>query len=67
MSTAGIAIDPWKLDIFERRLKAAGYTWTKVENIPRIIILKVPTENVEALGEVIKACADECDLTGPPQ
>jgi hypothetical protein len=66
MSTAGIAIDPWKLDIFERRLKDAGYTWTKVVDT-NLIVLKVTTENMDALAEVIKACVAECTLTGKPQ
>lgn len=58
---AGIAIDGWKQSIFERHLKAAGYTWEVREGLsPGIRLLVVRTINVMGLGAVVKAAEAEC-------
>jgi len=64
---AGIAIDPWKQPIFERHLKQSGYA---VEDCgllaDGLLILRVKTENFEALAEVVKAANTEAAQTGAP-
>jgi hypothetical protein len=63
-ATAGIAIDAWKLSIFERHLTQAGYTFTNVGPLTKdSLVLKVTTDNVVALGEVVKAANTEAALT----
>lgn len=65
MSKVGIAIDPWKLSIFERHLRQSGYS---VENAvlltDGVLILKVSTSNPIALAEVVKAANTEAARTG---
>jgi hypothetical protein len=64
----GIAIDPWKLSIFERHLTQSGYT---VENAGLLHkdahLLRVDTTNVEALGHVVGAANAEAAKTGAPK
>lgn len=61
---AGIAIDGWKQQIFERRLKAAGYTWEVREGpTPGVRTLVVVTINVMGLGAIVKAAEAECAKT----
>ena len=65
---AGIAIDRWKKDIFERHLKQAGYTWDTMPGFtPDTMFLKVVTSNPMALQEVVKAAYEECKKTGAPK
>jgi hypothetical protein len=65
---ARIAIDPWKLPIFERHLTQAGYTFTNAGNIsPEALLLRVDTTNLEALGVVLKAANTEAERTGKPR
>lgn len=68
MSKAGIAIDDWKLPIFERHLGQAGYAF---ENAGRLttgtLLLRVDTENIEALATVLKAANTEAAMTGAPR
>lgn len=65
---AAIAIDDWKLPIFERHLAQAGYTHTDGPGLtPKTLLLTVTTDNVEALGEVVKAANTEAAQTGAPQ
>jgi hypothetical protein len=67
MKKAGIAIDEWKLSIFERRLTQAGYTFKNAGLLAdEMLLLQVETTNVEALGIVIKAANDEAARTGKP-
>lgn len=68
MSKVGIAIDPWKLAIFERHLRQSGYAFENVGHLTEgVLILKVTTENPIALAEVIKAANTEAAQTGAPQ
>lgn len=65
---AGIAIDRWKLSIFERHLAQNGYTWTNAGGLTEgTLLLTVETENAEALGVVVRAANDEAARTGPPR
>lgn len=65
---AGIAIDDWKLPIFERHLKQSGYTFeNKGPLVAGTLILHVVTDNAVALQEVIKAANTEAARTGAPQ
>lgn len=65
---AAIAIDEWKLPIFERRLKQAGYSFKNAGHItPGTLVLQVETTNLEALAEVAKAANDEAARTGAPR
>jgi hypothetical protein len=67
MQKAGIAIDEWKLPIFERRLKQAGYQFKNAGLFTTgTLILQVETTNLEALGAVLKAANDEATQTGAP-
>lgn len=62
-----IAIDDWKLPIFERHLRQSGYAFQNAEQFTKdTLILRVDTENLEALGEVVKAANAEAALTGAP-
>lgn len=62
---AGIAIDNWKLPIFERHLKNNGYQFEKTPGLgPSAMVLTVVTENLDALAIVVKAAQDECTKTG---
>lgn len=65
---AGITLDNWKFSIFERHLKQAGYSFEKTEGLPYdTMLLMVTTDNVIALGEVVKAANIEAAQTGAPQ
>ena len=54
MFKVAIAMDAYKLPVFEMMLKSAGYkyinTGTTVNNF---VVLRVETENTEALAEVV--------------
>lgn len=65
---AAIAIDDWKLPIFERHLSQAGYTFKNVGNLTAdTLVLHVETPNMVALGEVVKAANAEAARTGAPK
>lgn len=67
MPTAGIAIDTWKRSIFERHLKQAGYAFEDAGQLTTgTRLLRVTTENLEALAEVVKAANTEAAMTGAP-
>ncbi len=62
-----IAIDDWKLPIFERSLIQAGYEFKNSGLLTaHCLILSVETENVESLAGVIKAANTEAAMTGAP-
>lgn len=62
---AAIAIDTWKLPIFERHLQQAGYQFKKAGTLmPGSMLLTVVTDNAEALQEVVKAAHLEAARTG---
>lgn len=63
---AAIALDTWKLSIFERHLKQGGYSWTNVgELTPGALILTVETESLAALFVVVQAALREAEAEGP--
>lgn len=61
MKRAGIAIDSWKLAIFQRHLTAAGYTVEKRPGLttPDTLMLQVMTDDLEALAKVVRAANTE--------
>lgn len=68
MKKAAIAIDEWKLPIFQRRLEQSGYKFTNTGHLtPGSLVLLVETTNLEALYVVVKAANDEAARTGAPQ
>jgi len=65
---AGIAIDNWKFQIFERHLKQGGYSFERVNGLTKDdMVLMVVTENIEALGMVVKSANNEAARTGAPK
>lgn len=57
---AGIVIDSWKKDIFERRLKEAGYEFqTSAGPVVDTTTIVVTTEGFTALREIVQAANDE--------
>ncbi len=65
---AGIAIDAWKLPIYERHLKQSGYAFTNHGELTKgTLLLRVDTTNLTALGEAIRAAAAEAARTGAPK
>ncbi len=64
---AGILVDDWKLPVFRRRLTEAGYDYED-GGAPRpgITILKVKTDKVMELADLLKECQDECARAGKP-
>ena len=68
MAKVAIALDPWKLPIFERHLSHSGYAFENVGLLTEgALVLKVSTDNPVALGEVVKAANTECARTGAPR
>lgn len=62
--TAGVVIDDWKQDIFERVLKQAGYAYTVHDGfIKGTKLIKVTTDYVPALAGVIRSANVECART----
>ena len=50
----GIAIDEWKLPIFERHLSQAGYAYTTKRLGRNGLLLTVETDDAAALGVVVE-------------
>jgi len=62
VKVAGIALDAWKLPIFEKHLKKAGYTWeNKGELTAGTLILRVKTTNLLAVQHLCEKATRECD------
>ena len=60
-----IAIDDWKLPLFERHLTQSGYAFKNAGALtPGTLILTVETTNGAALAIVVKAANDEAARTG---
>jgi hypothetical protein len=58
-----IVIDNWKLSIFKHRLRGAGYVYEASTGLtPDTRNLYVETDDVEALGVVVKAANEEARL-----
>ncbi len=68
MKTAAVVLDSWKLPIFEKHLKAAGYKYTNVGDglSAGTITLRVEYEWVAELKPIIEAAQKECAETGAP-
>lgn len=66
--TAGVAVERWKVPIFHRRLKAAGYEFEEAVGgrAPlAICVIKVKTTDPLALKGVLEACQAEASRKGP--
>lgn len=60
MKTA-IAVDNWKLPVFRRRLRKAGYSYQDGGALTGdTTLLTVETNNILALKKVLEKCQDEC-------
>lgn len=58
---AAIAVDNWKLPVFRKRLKAAGYEYEDAGAFTGdTTILTVKTDNILALKGVLEKCQAEC-------
>ena len=67
MPVANIALDSWKLDIFQRHLTQAGYKCPEAKPlIAGTLLLTIQTDNLEALQQVVQAANQEAALTGAP-
>ena len=61
MKTIGLAIDKWKLKIFDRHLAGAGYAYEHSPGpVSDVILMTVKTESVAALQRVVEAAQKEC-------
>ena len=53
---AGIAIDDWKLSIFDRHLSQAGYSYEKGPGVTSdTLFLTVTTDDAAALEKVVRS------------
>jgi len=69
MAKAGIIIEVWKREIFEKHIAAAGYTfeWTPGGELGVLkVTLQRPTE-AAMLHPIIKAAVEEATKTGAPK
>ena len=59
---AGVAVDPWKVEIFKRHFDAAGFTYELIDDdkTPLIKWFRVTCEGVAQIAPIIKAAQDEC-------
>lgn len=65
MKTAAVMIDKWKLPIFTRHLREAGYSYDTCPGLTNDThILKVSCEWVAKLQPIIEAAQKECADTG---
>ena len=60
MKTAAVVIDAWKLPIFNKHLKAAGYAYTQSGGMGDILTLQVEYDWVSELAPIIEAANAEC-------
>lgn len=66
--TAAIAIDEWKLPIFDRHLSMAGFEFENAGALTAgTLTLKVTTTNLEALGRAVKAANAEAAMSDATQ
>lgn len=60
MLKAGIVMDTWKLEIFMKHLKAAGFSYERMPDFsPKIAQLRVMTNSYEELAPIVKAANTE--------
>lgn len=65
---AAIAIDDWKLTIFEQHLTQAGYSYVKHPGVTKnSLTLTVVTDDMDALQIVVKAANTEAALSKSSQ
>ena len=58
---AGIAVDNWKLPVFRKRLKKAGYEYEDGGPLTGdTTLLTVETSDMLALKKVLEKCQAEC-------
>jgi hypothetical protein len=58
---AGIAVDNWKLPVFRKRLKQAGYEYRDGGALTGdTTLLTVETSDMLALKKVLEKCQAEC-------
>ena len=63
MKKAAIAIDSWKLEIFEKHLKAAEYEYSVNPCLTEdMLILQVSFEFITHLHPIVKAANHECAM-----
>ncbi len=68
MKRACIAIDDWKLAIFERHLSTSGYRFGRGPGLsPGTLFLIVETENLDALEIVVRSANTEAAARGKMQ
>ena len=58
-SKVAIAIEAWKLDIFDRHLTAGGFTYDQTDGPEDTLILSVTTDDVRALEDCCRAAQTE--------
>lgn len=59
----GIAIDDWKLPIFDRHLSQAGLRYEKAPLLDRTLLLTVLCESVATLEPIVRAANAEASGT----
>jgi len=63
MAKTAIAIDDWKLDIFDKALTDAGYTYVKNPGVTRdTLLLSVETDNIPRLAQVVKMANEKAAI-----
>lgn len=61
MKVAAVVLDAWKLPIFEKHLKEAGYTYEQAPGLTKgTLTLRVAYEWVASLQPIIEAAQKEC-------
>ena len=64
MLTIGIAIDKWKLSIFEKHLTKNGFKFKKSGGItPDTLFLKVKVNDTKDIADIIQEAQLECEQT----
>ena len=68
MKKAAVVADNYKLPVFRRILKEAGYTWKESPFVDdtTTMVVEVEDDEVRALTAVVKRCNQEATRKGPP-
>lgn len=68
MKQAAVMIDKWKLPIFSRHLREAGFKYDTGAGVTaKTIMLKVFYDTIAGLQPIIEAAQKECHATGKPK
>lgn len=70
MAKVSIAIDRWKVPIYERHLSEAGYASEHAPGLipdPDHLFLKIQADDLDALNPVLHAAAMEAARYGAPE